>query len=214
MFNNTILEVVDGLEPVVIERFGSYERIEIPNALRRKAKTQEQSRGNTLLPKKWCAWFLPISGDSQIEPRLGDEIVDSAANRWSIMKIEQSPIAGTRRYLGCGFEVNFGLDDFLDIYRKAETKDPDAITRIGWKLFLNGIPAKFSGMNLEADPVSLNTSHTRQKIKNSRNVILRGPLDIEISDRIRTSDGTFHFIGALSFPDRPNGWIELSIVRE
>jgi hypothetical protein len=200
MFNDNILEIADALEHVVLHRPGSDRYDDITGALARKTKEQSKRRENPLVPCQWTTWHLPKSGVDQ-SPVPGDEILDSESNCWVVTEIEYTELSGTLRCVSYRFDATFGLDEYVDLFRKRSEMTPSGVLEYRWFLVRAGIPAKFSETKRSGDGVE------------TRQVAIRTPVDFRAGDQLRFPDGGYWRIENVVTPYDTRRWIELNIVK-
>jgi len=197
MLNDNILEIADGVESVVLHRPGSDRYDNVTGALARRTKEQDKRRENRLIPYHWTTWHLPKS-----EVSTGDEILDSEANRWIVTKIEYTELTGTIRCVSYRYDAAFGLDEYVDLFRKRSEPTKSGTLEHHWFLVRAGIPAKFSETVISGDGVK------------SRQVAIRTPVDFRIGDRLRFPDGTYWRIESVMTPYDNRHWTELKVVAD
>ncbi|MCL2304786.1 MAG: hypothetical protein FWC43_05525 [Planctomycetaceae bacterium] len=196
MFNDNTLEIADGVEDVVLHRPGSDRYDGITGALARRTKEQDKRRENRLIPYHWTTWHLP-----QAEVNTGDEILDAKANRWIVTKIEYTELTGTVRCVSYRFDATFGLDEYVDLFRKRGEPAKSGTLEYRWFLVRSGIPAKFSE-TIISDGVE------------SRRIAVRTPVDFRTGDQLRFPDGAYWRIEGVMTPYDNRFWTELKVVNE
>ena len=200
MFNDTILEIADGVKNVVLHRPGSDRYDEITGALARKTKEQDKRRENRLIPCQWTTWHLPQAAVPP-DAACGDEILDVESNRWIVTKIEYRELSGTLRCVSRRYDVTFGLDEYVDLFRKRGEPAKSGELEYRWFLVRAGIPAKFSETNISDGGVE------------SRQVVVRTEADFRTGDRVRFPDGVPWRIENVMTPHDNRYWTELKIVK-
>ncbi len=208
MLKDASLDIADCTEPVVFQRCGSEERYDSAAALKRHSKRQEQHQNFRLIPQQWCHWFLPIR-ELPVVPRAEDEILDTKSNRWIIHSVEETESTGTWKCIAYYYDVQFGPEECVDLFRKESTKTPAGTEESRWALLQSNIPAKFSGPVLKREPFAMGTQVNNPKPTEERYILIRSPLALEPDDRFRTPDGSFFQIQKIEYPNLQNGWIEI-----
>ncbi|MGL6193961.1 MAG: hypothetical protein ACRC2T_03975 [Thermoguttaceae bacterium] len=212
MLHEGALGFVDGTEPVTVERFSSNYKINIQNALRRSAKTQDQARIVSIIPVTWVTWHLPTP-HSDLMPRIGDEIVDSTQKHWFISKIEESNFNKVLKCSAYSFAVSFGPDEYFDIFRRTITQTQSGSEGVTWNLITSGVAAKRTGSVFAENNLAAGSTSGKYEYSERCQLVVRGPCDLVIADRLRMVSGEYYKITRLKFPDWPNGWIEMDVLR-
>lgn len=208
MLHDGILNLADACEEVTLKRCGSSLSRTVPAALRRRSNLRDQTQGLKLIEQQWCTWYLPVEAEA-MHPRIGDEIHDAAETIWHVTKIDLSAIPGTLRCSAYAFDVNFRRDDYVDLYRKSRHVESLATSPWCWSVFQTGLPAKLSGSSVVTNSTKVDANTRTKTVTETRTLALRGPLELEASDRFRTAEGVFYQIREIHYPQHECGWIEI-----
>lgn len=205
MFNPTddLAAVADGLEAVTLLR-RNRDRDEgeaIPHAFRRAITAAQASiikqgdvRKNVVTDGKCTeaevVWHLPAA-EMTGPPLLGDIILDSAAQRWTILEVKLTTLGSRWRCETHNVAVVFGLDDTVTVVKAVEGYEGQ------WRTWRTGIRARVQPMARAMYP-NAGVPHTTASYR----IFLEENVELDHTCAIRGSDGTIYSIQNTSGMDR------------
>jgi hypothetical protein len=195
MFNpsDDLETVADGMETVTLLRRGATlgdSGTVIAHALRRAMTANEASiivRGDVHknVPSDgrynafFIAWHLPVA-ELPLEPRLGDIILDSAGQRWTILSFKRVTLGARWRCETKNIAVAFGLDDTIDVLKTADGSN--------WRTWRTGIRARIQPLETKIVTGDTPSTTTTYRIFSEENLAL------DHNCRIRGPDGSLYSI--------------------
>lgn len=199
--------VADGIETVTLLRRGSTLGVAgtvIAHALRRAmsaAQATVVSRGdvNKMVASggrhlaATVVWHLPIV-ELPLSPRLGDVVLDSDGQRWTILEVKRATLGARWRCETKNVAVAFGLDDTISVLKTVAS--PSSSEPV-WRPWRTGIRARVQPIDTKittSDGTS--TTTTRYRIFIEENV------ELDHTCCIRGPDGTLFTITAAIGADR------------
>jgi len=193
--SDDFVSVSDGAEAVTLLRRGSTSGVAgtgIAHALRRAITAGQAaiiSRGDT---RKSVAssgqymaadlvWHLPIA-ELTDTPRLGDVILDSDNQRWTILEVKRATLGSRWRCSTRNVVVAFGLDDTISVLK--ETGVPDT-----WRTWRTGVRARIQPIETKVDNDDESPSTTTRY-----RVFVEEELEVDHTCLIRGPNGTLYTI--------------------
>ena len=121
-FSSDFADVVDALETVTLRRAGTMDDQTITGALRRRADLKPSPGGKDRVIEGDVTWHLPNEQLSS-PPRLGDAIIDAAAQSWTIIELQYAAITARWQCRARNLDITSGLDQLISIQRATWSKD-------------------------------------------------------------------------------------------
>ena len=205
---NDLADVADGLAQVTLARPGSSNSPQVAHALRRMAKVREIKELDGHYRASDVTWHLPIS-ELTSPPRLGDVIIDTDAQRWTVLNVRKAA-ADSRWSCVCrNLAVVHGLDQYVDIEKVTYTKSDGGADVPTWQSWKTGLKAKIQ-------PVERRTRqrHDRRVTTARFKVLLAEDLAVNHTHRVKGPDGTVYRITGSQLADRIDRLMEIDVVRD
>jgi hypothetical protein len=198
-------DVVDGLEAVTLLRTGSASTA-IANALQRAVEDTEIAASEGAVRAGDVRWHFPTV-EAGTTPRMGDVILDSAGDRYTILAVQDATLERRFRCIGRNLRVVYRLDDTVSILQASWTKGRGgAMEPDHWDTWKAGIRARIQ-------PIESNIGEEYRARRTVRQVEILIEVDIEPDlpinqqHHVLASDGTIYkitgFTGAEQIGDVP-----------
>ena len=203
-----LAEVVDGLEQVTLTRPGSSTSTQVAHALRRAVKVRELKDWDDQYRASDVTWHLPVS-EVASRPRLGDVIIDTDGQRWTVRDVRNATAGVRWRCLCRNLAVVHGLDQYVDIEKATYTKSGGGADVPSWRVWKTGLRAKIQ-------PVETRTrqQHDRQVTIARLKIFLADDLTVDHTHRVKGPDGTVYRITGSQKADRVDRLMEIEVERD
>jgi len=191
-----LAQIGDGIEAVTLRRRDSNATVSVEAAIRRHEVEQELQASGGAAMRTDIAWHLPLA-TGEAAPKIGDAVVDSNDQRWTILEVRHLPLLGRWRCEARNLRVAFGCSDRVNVQRAVWEDLGSGPEITGWNYLRTALPVKiqptsFVVDNAVAPPVG--RSHF--------DLILSEPLSLETGDRFAAEDGTLYVLESYEQADR------------
>jgi len=187
MFNPStdLVDIVEGLEPVTLHRRGG-PQTSIARALRRAVTTREPDASDGQVTLSDVHWHLPAA-ECPDRPSLGDALMDSAGDRWTVLAVAVSVLAGRWDCACRNLAVVHRLDDVVAVQRAEYEKGEGGAAVERWHTWRTGLRARIQP--LATQPA---TTHGTRRTVDRFQIFLAEDLAIDHRCRILAADGTLY----------------------
>lgn len=138
---NDFTTILDGVEPITLQRRGSADTVAVPKAWRYSSRTQQAEPGMPGVAQSDVVW--QIGWEEAVDPpRIGDSIIDGADECWTILSIE---VRGAGSRLQCdtrNLRIVHQLDDRLEIQQALWEDGGSGPEIVGWTTLRTAVPAR------------------------------------------------------------------------
>ena len=205
---NDLADVADGLGQVTIRRPGSSNSTQVAHALRRMVKVRELRELDGHYRASDVTWHLPIS-EMTSRPRLGDVIIDSDGQRWTVLDVRKETTDSRWRCVCRDLAVVHGLDQYVDIEKVTYTKSDGGADVPAWRAWKTGLKAKIQ-------PVETRTGqqHDRRVTTARFKILVAEDLAVDHTHRVKGPDGTVYRITGSQRADRIDRLMEIDVARD
>jgi hypothetical protein len=181
-------DVIDGLEPIVLQRPGSSASTAVAHALRRRMNEHEAEASNGRYTSLDIHWQLPKS-ECPAAPRPGDLIVAQGDCRFTLLEVGDATAWNCWECIARNLAIAHGLDDAIAIEQAVYGKGAGGAVAITWQTWRTGVRAR-----IEAGPVTLeNAGDICRNVKNFL-VYVAEDLPLDRHYRVRAADGTIYTV--------------------
>jgi hypothetical protein len=191
-----LADVVDGLEAVTIVCRGSGGTTAVAHALRQVATTKEAAPSNAQYAQSDLRWWLPLA-ECGAAPRLGDEILDAAGGRWTVLEVSGPGPVGRWRCQCRNLAIAHGLDSFITIEHAVYSKGAGGAAVATWITWRSGIPARIQPAETNVETVL----QANRAVKKYR-IFIAGDVAPAANDRIKAPDGALYRVTGWSGAER------------
>jgi len=199
--------VADGLTSVTVMRPGSSASTEVAHALCRAVRTRELEKSGGRYTAGDVTWHLPES-ELADAPRPGDVIVDQEGQRWTVLDLQHTALAGRWRCVARNLAVVHGLDDYVDIEKATYAKGDGGADVPTWHTWKTGLRAKIQPARLQ-----MRDEHERRVGAAEFTIFLAEDVAVDHTHRIKGPDGTIYRVAGYRKADRIDALLELDVVR-
>ncbi len=195
-------EIVDGAEVVTLLRRGSDSSgvgTLVAHALRGAATTSEvvfyshsdvrkQMAAGGRCTSADVVWHLPVA-ELPVGPQLGDVILDSNKQRWTILAVRRA-VHGTRwRCAARNLVMAHGLDDTISVLKAAYVKSSCGAAEPVWQTWKTGVRAR-----IQPEEVTIQADAQSRRTVRQYRIFVAEELVLDQSHRILGPDGTAYRI--------------------
>jgi len=205
---NDLAEVADGLVQVTLTRPGSSNSTQVAHALRRMVKVREIKELDGHYRASDVTWHLPV-GETTSRPRLGDVIIDTDGQRWTVLDVRKATADSRWRCVCRDLAVVHGLDQYVDIEKAAYAKSDGGADVPTWRAWRTGLKAKIQ-------PAESRTKqqHDRRVTTARFRVFVAEDLAVDHTHRVKGPDGTVYRITGSQRAERIDRLMEIDVVRD
>lgn len=195
--------VLDGWEAVALRRRGG-DTTPIRRALRGAARTEAAAAGEGNSTRDAILWRIPQS-ECPEPPRLGDAIVDTAGNFWTVLELRDANALGRWDCSCRNLAIVHRLDDTITLERATYTKSRGGALTAAWHTWRTGVRARIQPVVTQPEVTRLG-NHTSRHVAQRVRVLLVDDLTLDSTFRVRAADGkkyavvAFHRAGRLDEP--------------
>ncbi len=182
------VDVVDGLEAVTLNRRGSSSNVSVTSALQRSVSTAEIAGSDGKYRAGDVRWHLPVSEVSST-PRLGDWIVDAAAERWQVLEVRLDTLSTRWRCVTRNLAIAYGLDDTLVIEKAVYAKGTAGASEASYHVWRSGVRAR-----IQEVAAVMGTEQETQRTAKRFEIFLEDDYAINHNHRIRDRRGNYYRI--------------------
>jgi len=199
--------VADGLEAVTVTRPGSSAATGVAHALRRAVRTSEVKQSEGQYAATDVVWHLPVS-ELPEAPRLGDVIVDSTDQRWSVLSVQKTTQQVRWRCVCRNLAIVHGLDQYVDVEKAAYGKGEGGAAEVTWRTWKTGLRARIQPVAMD-----VKDEHGRRIAAARFKVFLAQDVAVDHNHRIKGADGTIYRATGYRKADRIDALMEIDVVR-
>jgi hypothetical protein len=178
--------VVDGWEPVTLQRRESADTVAVARALRFSSSIEEADAAGGHVARHDVVWQFAWDGANDL-PRLGDSIIDAAGDCWTILSVERRGGATRLRCQTRNLRMVYGLVDRVDV-QQAVWDDPGTGPEIvGWTAVRPALAARIQPYRVTVDEESTPVSSTA-----TYHVTLAEQIELDHNHRLVDPQGTVY----------------------
>jgi hypothetical protein len=181
-----LADVVDGLEPVTVVCRGGGSATTVAHALRLLATTKEAAPSDAQYARSDLRWWLPLA-ECAAAPRLGDEILDAAGGRWTVLEVNGPGPTGRWQCACRNLAIAHGLDNFVTIEQAVYSKGSGGAALATWSTWRSGVPARIQPADAHVEAVL----QANQAVKKYL-IFIAEELALASSHRIKAPDGALY----------------------
>jgi hypothetical protein len=133
-------------------------------------------------------WHLPVA-ELPVAPRLGDVILDSDGQRWTIVEIKCATLGVRWRCDTKNVAVAFGLDDTISVLKAVGTAGSSGSSESTWRTWQTGVRAR-----IQPIAATITSSAETAATTMSYRIFVAENLDVDHTCCIRGPDGTIYTI--------------------
>jgi hypothetical protein len=143
------IDVVDGLEPIVLRSRDGRQFVAIAQAKRSAISVAEADGSGGLCRRRDVRWHFPVSG-LEFPPELGGGIEDNSGESWTILEISLA-VGGSRwKCRARNLVIAEGLDERVTVQISDRSRAGQAGDRKPvWSDLLVGVPARIQPLSWE-----------------------------------------------------------------
>ncbi len=186
---------VDGLEAVTLKDRDGRSAQNVAKALRRAIGRREAAASSGRYTAADAVWHLP-EGELSQPPEIGDVIVDSSGERWTILAVSHSSLVARFRCVARDLAIAGGLDSFITLQRAVHTKSATGSEETRWVDCQTGLRARVQAV--EGDVAA---EHGRRMMRHTHQVFLSRAITVDHNHRIVHQGAVYHVLG-YEMPER------------
>lgn len=170
--------VVDGCQTVTIRRRGAGQSATVTHALRRPLRRYEIEASCGRYVASDTVWHFPAA-ELSFEPRLGDYVVDSVGQRWTLLQVTSESLNTRWRCVARNLIITHGLNETVRHLRATWRRGYSGAALPEWREMAAGVAARVqpAGANEQFDG-------DRVELRSTHRVFVAEPLEVQAEDLI------------------------------
>ncbi len=142
--------VVDGWEPVTLQRRESAETVAVARALRFSTRTEEADAAGGHVASQDVVWQFEWPSSDGL-PRLGDAIVDAGGDCWTILAVKRRGGGSRVECQSRNLHLVYELTDRVDVQQAVWDESGDVAEIVGWTTLWTSLPARIQPYRTTVD---------------------------------------------------------------
>lgn len=200
-------QVTDALEAVTLRRVDGSGATQIASALQRAVTTREAAASDGKYTTSDVNWHLP-AWDLPAPPRLGDQIVDSAAEAWTILETQLATCGSRWKCTARNLALAGGLNTHITILREVATKGPSGAVEPTFVPYASVVRAR-----IQENSAVRGEQHGRQSGIVKAQIYLAEQILVDNGNRIQAADGRVFEIAGYERADSIGSLFTINAIR-
>jgi hypothetical protein len=200
-------QVADRLETVTLRRTDGSASAAITAALRRAVTTREAAVSDGRYTASDLHWHLPAS-ELDAPPRLGDRIVDAAAQCWTILETRLQTCGARWECIARNLALAGGLTSFVTIVREVPVKGASGAVEPTYVPLASAVAARIQELSSWR-----REEHGRQSGTVEVKIYLAEQILVDNGCRVQAADGTLYEVTGYERPNSITSLFTINAIR-
>ena len=184
-------DTFDGVEGVALKRRETGRKVSVSTALCLKRSVKEAEPSGGFAQQADADWLLQMpSGEDG--PNLGDVVVDSENNFWTILVAEQQILLGRWKCSTRELRVVLGCDDVVDVQRAEWDDLGEGPVIVDWNDIYTALPVR-----IQPDETQVSDTTNAPVATERFTIILGDAFSLKSDDRFVGTDGSIYRLESL-----------------
>ena len=189
-------QIGDALETVVLARRVTHEAVPNVTAQRGELITLESISSGGTVGRSDAVWHVQLlAGVAQ--PELGDVLIDTQGNRWTVLEVQEFPLLGRWKCRTRELRVAYGCDDRVDVQRAVWDDLGSGLEIVDWDYVYTALPVR-----IQPETSTASDTSDMPTLTSRFQIVLGEPFPLEPDDRFVSPEGTVYRIESIQQAER------------